>query len=67
MDRIAQELLDGSDLRDVLNWMLREGTEYPGGQRMLGMRDLMERDFERAIRMNDASTLYLDKIERLLG
>ena len=70
MNRIAQELLDGSDLRDVLNRMLREGTEYPGGQRMPGMRDLMERareQRERAMQRYNLDSVMEDIAGRLDG
>ena len=43
VDRVADEMLETGDLRRVLRRMMQFGTDFPGGQRMQGLRDLLER------------------------
>ena len=43
MDRVADEMLETGDLRRVLRRMMQFGADFPGGQRMMGLRDMLER------------------------
>src|SRR5262245_42812156 len=68
MDALAEQLLDGSDLRDALNRMMRNRAHYRGGQRMAGMRELLERARERRERTLQRYNLdsVMDDIARQL-
>src|SRR5258706_12060803 len=43
MDRIADEMLDDGSLRSALRRMLQHGAEFPSGNRMMGMQELLDR------------------------
>lgn len=43
MDRIAEEMLEHGDLRSVLRRLLQRGADFPGGRRMMGLQELLER------------------------
>ena len=43
VEHIAEKVLEGDDLRSVLRRMLQRGAEFPGGRRMMGLQELMER------------------------
>lgn len=68
MDALAEELLDGGDLRDALSRMLRRGTEGRDRRRTPGLRELMERARQRrdqALERYDMDSVMGDIADRL--
>lgn len=47
LEALTEDLLEGGDLSDALNRLLRRGMRTPDGQRLEGLRDLMERARQR--------------------
>ncbi|HUG37356.1 MAG TPA: VWA domain-containing protein [Candidatus Limnocylindrales bacterium] len=43
LDQLADRLIDGDDPRWALQRMMREGLQRPDGQRMQGLREMLER------------------------
>ena len=47
LDHIAGEILEGGDLRSIMNRLMRQGADMRDGRRMPGMRELLDRARER--------------------
>jgi uncharacterized protein with von Willebrand factor type A (vWA) domain len=47
LEALTDDLLEGGDLSDALNRLLRRGMRTPDGQRLEGLRELMERARQR--------------------
>jgi uncharacterized protein with von Willebrand factor type A (vWA) domain len=47
LDALTDDLLEGGDLSDALNRLLRRGMRTPDGERLEGLRELMERARQR--------------------
>ncbi len=65
---IADEVLQGHDLRDVLRRMMQKGAQLPQGQRMMGLQDLRERlrqARERRLQQYNLASVMDDIQERL--
>ena len=68
VDHVADQILEGRDLRDVLRRMLQRGAELPEGRRMMGLQELMERlkqARESKLQRYDLSSMMDDIAERL--
>ena len=47
LDHIAGEMLEGGDLRSIMNRLMRQGANFRDGRRMPGMRELLDRARQR--------------------
>ncbi len=47
LDHIAGEILEGGDLRSIMNRLMRQGADMRDGRRMPGTRELLDRARER--------------------
>lgn len=68
MRHLADEVLQRGDFREALRRMLQRGAEFPNGQRMEGLRELLERmrsARERNLSRYNLGSIFDDIKERL--
>jgi len=69
LDALTEDLLESGDLSDALNRLLRRGLTSPDGQRLDGLRDLLERTRQRRQELLDRGdpdeqfAEYMDRLD----
>jgi len=72
LEALTEDLLESGDLSDALNRLLRRGMSTPDGQRLDGLRDLLERTRQRRQELlergdpDEQFAEYADRLEDLL-
>src|SRR6476646_2435142 len=68
MEAISEDVLAHGDVRRALEKLMKDGYKFPAGERMPGLRDLLERlkqQRQQTLRQNNMDSIIKDIQERL--